>query len=305
MSSEKELDKDFIEKEIPLFHKTKLNLASKAERIIKILEGYLQELESSEFDTTNGNSLLDVKNHYLSQQLIDLTDIISCRVQGKSIQNNGTVERLCESRTVLEKIKPLELKIQYRLEQIMSNNGDVGSMAEDPNNFKPNLDNLVSDNEDDDEDSGSDADIDDVMTSQSASGKYVAPHITETKMENESRARRQERERERQLQKSTILQDAFDDLSGDEAVEYQNDPEFGRKNKMKQMRKDRVEYEETHFVRTMQTKKEKNREKQQMRIGNDFNQLHKFNSDFLNQDKTGQEGQRKKKRRKGRKRRRH
>ena len=74
---------------------------------------------------------------------------------------------------------------------------------------------------------------------------------------------------------------------------------------VKQMRKDRTEYEETHFVRTMQTKKEKNRERQQMRIGNDFDNLHKFYSDFLNQDKTDEGGQRKKKRSRGKKRRRH
>jgi len=299
-SDDNKLPQEVIDKEVPVFHRTKLSLGKKMDDIIRELEQCLEDMEANGWDNSHGNSLLDVKNHHLSQYLIDLADIIKCRVTGQSIRGSGTVERLVESRTVLEKIKPLEKKIQYSLDQILMDRADTEvNNEEDPNSFAPNLNNLASDNEhDDDEDSDSDADLDDVVTSQS--GKYVAPHIIETKMETESRARRQEREKVRMLQKSEVLRDNTYDMSGSEQEEVENDPEFGHKNKAKRQRKDREGYEESHHVRLQLTKKEKFNERKR-RQGNDFDQLTNFKSDFLADDPL--DGN-KKKRSRGKKRRR-
>ena len=71
-----------IDREVPVFHRTKLQLGNKMDDIIRELERCLEGME--DWDNSEGNSLLDVKNHHLSQYLIDLADIIKCRVTGWS-----------------------------------------------------------------------------------------------------------------------------------------------------------------------------------------------------------------------------
>ena len=71
-----------IDREVPVFHRTKLQLGRKMDDIIRELEQCLEGMEEGGWDNSEGNSLLDVKNHLLSQYLIDLADIIKCRVTG-------------------------------------------------------------------------------------------------------------------------------------------------------------------------------------------------------------------------------
>ena len=73
-----------IDREVPVFHRTKLQLGMKMDDIIRELERCLEDMEEGNWDNSEGNSLLDVKNHHLSQYLIDLADIIKCRVTGES-----------------------------------------------------------------------------------------------------------------------------------------------------------------------------------------------------------------------------
>ena len=56
------------------------------------------------------------------------------------------VNRIVENRVVLEKLRPLEKKLQYQIDKILQMTDDVIT-ADDPLNLKPNLDNLEDDEE--------------------------------------------------------------------------------------------------------------------------------------------------------------
>ena len=65
------------------------------------------------------------------------------KCSGKKIEGEPAIERLVKLRTVMEKIRPIEQKLRYQVDKLVSI-AESGHVADnDPLRFKPNPDNLL------------------------------------------------------------------------------------------------------------------------------------------------------------------
>merc|ERR1712038_2037234 len=89
------------------------------------------------------------------------------------IENDPAIERLVTNRTVLEKIRPIEQKLKYRIDKAVKV-ADTGQVsAADPMNFKANPAALVSklgDGDDDEEEETAAEQVDDRGSEEAAHG---------------------------------------------------------------------------------------------------------------------------------------
>ena len=69
--------------------------------------------------TKNGLSLLDIKIHSLLSYLTNLAFLLLLKAEGGRLESHPAVDQLIEARTVLEKLRPLEVKLRYQIEKLV------------------------------------------------------------------------------------------------------------------------------------------------------------------------------------------
>ena len=89
---------------------------------------------------SNGVSLLSLKNSILLTYIHDLTLLSLCKLQGRSLESDSLdvqagvpsnsirkvlVEDLVRNRVILEKIKPMEVKLRYQIDKLVKKANDV------------------------------------------------------------------------------------------------------------------------------------------------------------------------------------
>jgi U3 small nucleolar ribonucleoprotein protein LCP5 len=88
----------------------------------------LNEEITSNINDNGGISLLSVKNDLLLHYLINLIAVMFRRsTPNQSLNSSSTrsiILRLCEIRTFIEKIRPIEQKLQYQMDKLLKNNID-------------------------------------------------------------------------------------------------------------------------------------------------------------------------------------
>ncbi|XP_063710534.1 neuroguidin-like isoform X2 [Symsagittifera roscoffensis] len=119
--------------------------------------------KTSDSQLKNGLSLNQLKNTALIMHNVNLLYLIREKLRGNAIKDSPTVERLIESRVIMERMKPLELKLKYQMERLLKVSNDVKEDNNSSNsrnsalNFRPNLSKLMqrknASNNDDDENS--------------------------------------------------------------------------------------------------------------------------------------------------------
>eukprot|EP01088_Endostelium_zonatum_P021821 TRINITY_DN886_c2_g2_i1.p1 TRINITY_DN886_c2_g2~~TRINITY_DN886_c2_g2_i1.p1 ORF type:complete len:645 (-),score=276.68 TRINITY_DN886_c2_g2_i1:78-1757(-) len=117
-------------------------------------------------NTTQGVSFLDLQNQLLLNYCINLSFYLLLKASGQSIKNHPVIEELVTLRTYIEKIKPLEKKLDTHLKKLTNifdldqSDGKQGkSISKDKNN-KPNMNRLTLDKEDDDDEDDDEEDED-------------------------------------------------------------------------------------------------------------------------------------------------
>lgn len=263
-------------------------LATMLKEIETKLKPTIAKLDSKEIDTSKGLSFLEVKYHILLEYITNLAFVMYRKLDGQSIQDHPAVVSLIEQRTILEKMKPVEQKLKYQIDKLVraavvgQQEGEAQSNAggADPLAFKPNPKNLVLDTEhggDDGEDDQEDKDGDDNKT-----GLYRAPKMAPVHFEEDSSAVAKRLKYQARLQaraaKSRVMKDLvseFDDRP--EEMSLTNDGvHFGMG--MDQKQREREDYEEANFTRTMLSKKEiaRLRKGALPRFENEFENLNDF-----------------------------
>jgi hypothetical protein len=146
-----------------------------------------EHVGSSEFAAaSDGLDFLDVKNSLLLSYLIDLVQHLSSSGDG----DGENMKRLTEMKIALEKIRPLEKKMRYQLDKLLSNSNSSSTFATattDPLSFRPNpealkaeeekrpsIDDDDSDSDDDSQDGGDDDDVDDDLAAARATLKLAS-----------------------------------------------------------------------------------------------------------------------------------
>ena len=110
-------EEDRIARDLPQFQCYLTEIKQLADDLNKSLLDTLTS--TNDGSISSGVSLLDVKYHALLQYIIDLVALINCKVSGEDISEYEFVNRIVENRIVLEKLRPLEKKLQYQIDKIL------------------------------------------------------------------------------------------------------------------------------------------------------------------------------------------
>ncbi|XP_077993821.1 neuroguidin-like [Glandiceps talaboti] len=253
MAASTEIEKT-MEEDIPCAISILRQLQHEVSNVTNHVQTLLQKVTQESISTKKGLGFLEVKYHLLLSYLMNLTYVMLRKVEGKSIMNETVVDRLIEIRTVLEKMKPIDHKLQYQIDKLVKIAASGQLQQSDPLRFQPNPDQLVSKlNEGDDDD-------DDDKKEQTRERKHYVPpklvamHYDEDDTTGEGQKKRIERMRKRALN-STFMRELRD--------EYLDAPEeIQEERSSRRMRKDvnyehQKQYEEDHFVRLQVSKKDR------------------------------------------------
>lgn len=239
------------------------------------VEPLLAKLKSN--NTEQGLSFLETKYQLLIGYCANLAYYLLLKVRGKNIERHPVIERLIKYRLLIEKIKPLESKLQYRVEKLLkaaSNEKSGRSITVSNDNgdddevllaYRPNMEMLEAPG------SGGES------ASDAEDAVYKAPKVAPVHFNNgKSNKEDKLEERERMLaSKSRLLADIQADIE-DRPEEDSLDPVYGR-NRVSNNVKKRDAYEEENFVRLALSKKELRKlEKEQAKPVDELEDLHDF-----------------------------
>lgn len=273
-----------VNQTIELLKEFKSNLSP----CIYSVKALLEKMKNNELPTENGISLFDLKNKMFLSYLVDLTDVFFTKLRGESIaERTGTLERLVEERTVLEKIRPIEHKLKYQVDKLMKvlNTGAIDQ--NDPMNLKPNFSSIA--NGEEGEEGGDIMNLDDVDDDESdvknhnmADGKkssnggvYVPPRLAQMKFEDEHdrKSKALEHAKKRAMNSSIIkeLRREFDD-----APEEEYGSMLHQKSGIGKFLKEKKRFEEDNFIRINLTKKQKAAERKMATINSIADDVTRF-----------------------------
>jgi len=277
-------------KQVQEFNQLLEDVKSRSSEARFVIQGTVEKVTDDGFETKAGLSFHELKNHVMLDYLANLTYVMLRKCSGKSINGEKAIERICEDRTVLEKMKPIEKKLRYQVDKAIkvAENGQLPS--DDPLNFRPNI-GALQQNDDDDEDSSSEEEEDaDIMPNNrsknnAGSGKYVPPKNVPAFMDDAETLEKNEEERKkkRSLSKSIVedLRRQHLDLPEEEYAHV----DTMRADRIAKM-KERIRYEEDNFTRLPLTKKDKHKRRQMTTIGTLGDELTYFGeNNFFNENK--------------------
>lgn len=222
----------------------KLNDELKAEK---------KKKQSSGEETARGLSYLDVKNILLLSYNCDLINVMKTKSEGGSLLSDSAskgIDRLIETRTVLERLRSIDHKLRYQVEKLVRaanvTSQEGGSI--DPLEHRANLDNF------DDENAGVDGE-----QKSSKDGVYKPPKLAAVRYDgDETKADKMEKRdkmRAKAIANASMLKDL--DLDREEPEEvFENQVHRFKDDKRLE---ERTKYEEDNFTRLTLTKKEKAR----------------------------------------------
>ncbi|KAM6453077.1 neuroguidin [Liasis olivaceus] len=272
--------RDVVEADLPAALTLFKSLQEQVVAVTHHVQHLVQKVRAGDYPTEKGLSFLEVKDHLLLLYLQDLSQLMLEKTSGHSVANHPALLRLVETRTVLEKMRPIEQKLKYQMDKLVKA-AVVGGLGEnDPLRFKPNPNNLMSklsDSEDgEDEEDDGDVKNSGKETSKGGIRKYVPPrlvpvHYNETEMEREKKMLEQAK---RRALSSSIIRELKE--------QYSDAPEEIREGRhahaARQNREDehRTNYEESMMVRLNVSRKEKARRRQGGVLGSQLSSLTHF-----------------------------
>lgn len=252
---------------------------------------------SSNINDTGGISLLSIKNQLLLQYLTNLVAVMSRRATPNqslsSPSNRSLILRLCEIRTFIEKIRPIEQKLQYQMDKLLKND------TEQQLHYRANVENFDEDVNDTEE--NNDEEEEDKQDGEIQKPKiYRPPKLvpvefndnTDEKGENGTVNKRIEYLKRRAYH-SDILEEYKNKYS--DAPEEIYNSERSRLLQQNRAYKEKVAYEEENLTRLPQTKRE--RILLQRSMSNNDNDItsHMHDADVLFDDKFDGSSKKKKK----------
>ncbi|CAF1041479.1 unnamed protein product [Rotaria sordida] len=278
----------------------------------------LNEQINSHINDNGGISLLSIKNDLLFHYLTNLVAVMYRRsIPNQSLNSSSTrsiILRLCEIRTFIEKIRPIEQKLQYQMDKLLKNNIDQQL------NYRPNIENfdevineneeINMDNENKQHDDEEDDDDDEEEEKKQKTKIYRPPKLVPVEYnddfddKNEKKTINNKRLEylKRRAYHSDILEDYKNKYS--DAPEEIYNSERSRLLQQNRAYKEKISYEEEYLKRLPQTKRERLQlQRSMMNNDNDItNHIHDANILFddningLTKKKKGKMSRRTKKR---------
>ena len=256
------------------------DVQSRSSEATSVLQGLVKKVDT--FETKAGLSFLELKNHVMLDYLSNLTYVMLKKCSGKSINGEEAIERICEDRTVLEKMKPIEKKLKYQIDKALKAAESGQLSSDDPLNFRPNIGALQLNVEDDDIDDSSDEA--ETKISKKSGGKYVPPKNVPAFLNDAETLEKNEEER---MKKRSLSKSILEDLRRqhlDLPEEEHTHVDTLRAQQIAKI-KERIRYEEDNFCRLPLTKKDKHKRRQMTTMGTLGDELTYFgDNNFYNDD---------------------
>jgi len=256
------------------------DVQSRSSEATCVLQGLVKKVDT--FETKAGLSFLELKNHVMLDYLSNLTYVMLRKCSGKSINGEEAIERICEDRTVLEKMKPIEKKLKYQIDKALKAAESGQLSSDDPLNFRPNIGALQLNAEDDD-DMDESSDEAETKINKKNGGKYVPPKNVPAFMNDAETLEKNEEER---MKKRSLSKSILEDLRRqhlDLPEEEHTHVDTLRAQQIAKM-KERIRYEEDNFCRLPLTKKDKHKRRQMTTMGTLGDELTNFgDNNFYNE----------------------
>ncbi|KAJ6653079.1 hypothetical protein lerEdw1_010165 [Lerista edwardsae] len=276
-SQQRPADQQRIEADLPAALNLLKSLQEQVVAVTHHVQSLAQKVRSGAYPTEKGLSFLEVKDQLLLHYLQDLSHLVLEKTLGRPMADHPALLRLVETRTVLEKMRPIDQKLKYQVDKLVKA-AVTGALGEnDPLRFKPNPHNLMSKLSDSEE--GEDGDAADgtkdsgKKTSKGGSRKYVPPrlvpvHYDETAAEREKKMLEQAK---RRALSSSVIRELKEQYS--DAPEEVREGRYTHSNRQSREDQHRTNYEESMMVRLNVTRKEKARQRQ---VGSQLSSLTHF-----------------------------
>ncbi|KAJ0244834.1 hypothetical protein HA466_0183660 [Hirschfeldia incana] len=227
------------------------------------VEALTAKVKADSYPTADGMSYLEAKHLLLLSYCQCLVYYLLRKAKGFSIDGHPVVRSLVEIRMFLEKIRPIDKKLQYQIqklttagvsaaEQTLSEGKEGQQQSEDVSNYKPKPDLLADKMAQDDE----------AMDGVYRPPKFAPMSMDDKTSKQERNAARKEKHFLRQATENTYMKDVLDDLEGrpEEIIDYDG-AESREQRKFMARYERQQEVEEELFVRAPRTKEDKKREK--------------------------------------------
>lgn len=211
------------------------------------LQPLLQRAKENKLPTSSGLSFLQLKYHLMLGYCSSVVFYLMLKGRGSRVQGHPVIRKMLRYRLMLEKIRPLEIKMRFQIEKLLQPQQD------DESRFRPNPDAMENDAEGIDSDEAEDAN----------DGKYRAPKLAPVFYNEDekeaAKTKREEERRSRAASKSRLLAELRGEL--DDAPEEESiDPvRMASRVSNDQRASAREAYEEENFIRFQVSKKEKRR----------------------------------------------
>lgn len=255
--------------------------------------------DESSLKTDQGISLLELKIHTLNQYVRYLAYFIMLKAEGVSVVDHLVIDRLTELRLTLEKLKPIEQKLQYQIEKLVKlansdTQQDSTELVPEALSFKPDLSGMLAQEQEPNSD----------KASQEVVTKYKASKIAPVFFDEDapkSKAAKRLRDQERQIERtrhraasSRMIRDLmsqYDERPEESAttgldVDYQR---LADADKNIARYREKIAFEEDNFTRLPTTRKDKkalrDMQKESYKAADELRQLDKDFSDVMNLDR--------------------
>ena len=221
-----------------------------AEEVHGIFERVHNKVKEDTSLSCDGFDLLQVRNYCLCSYLESLAGYGVMRCSGSEQKEvDESITGLSNNRCVVEKIKPLEKQMQYKMQKL-----DGILKGEDSVSFRANPDAMLGKVKADEEETGENGE-------KMVSAQYQAPKVSSTlypKAESDAK-------KEAKYARSIRARTKADALMDEVAADMTEDPlEAGRKaqanrevREFMKRQKEIENFEEEHFVRIQRSKKDK------------------------------------------------
>ncbi|GMH07071.1 hypothetical protein Nepgr_008911 [Nepenthes gracilis] len=237
------------------------------------VQGLTSKVKAKQFSTADGISYLEAKHLLLLNYCQSLVYYLLRKAKGFSIEGHPVVHSLVEIRLFLEKIRPIDKKLQYQLQKHTSATGNdmvkldvnereakAAQKSEDLLKLRPNPDMLISKSD---------------LAAEDSHGVYRPPKFVPVVMDEdrmtrlERNALRKEEEAVRQAKNNDFMRSLMDDLEGrPEEIRETVGVESRELIRYRQKMEDQARREEELFTRASITAAEKKKMKHLMKSRN-------------------------------------
>jgi len=256
-------------------------IAQGARETRKVVQALTEEMKNG--SKNEGISFLRLKNSLLASYTTNLSYLMLRKCYGKGLEGEPAVERLVKDRTVLEKIRPIDQKLRYQVDKLVSI-ADSGTIDQnDPLRFKPNPGGLMSKLEDSDasdqEEENEDKDVSDK--------KFKVPMNVPQYFNEEGSKEQAEGEKKKKKALSRSMMESIKEQYLGTPEELSNKTDTMRQKYIDEER-ERTRIEEDNFIRLPVTKEDKLRRRQLMTMSSVGDDLTAFGKNYYDGDSAEQ-----------------